>query len=65
MDDILATNRWVLDADSSENQFSSSFHYDFFNRYIRLTYSFTIGNRMLKAVTVKRGAEEERGRVTD
>ncbi len=33
-----------------------------FNRYIRLTYTFTIGNKMLKAVTVKRGAEEERER---
>ncbi|HEY3406218.1 MAG TPA: TonB-dependent receptor [Ohtaekwangia sp.] len=65
MDDILATNVWRLKADLPGSTFSSAFHYDWFNRYIRLTYSFTIGNRMLKAVTVKRGAEEERGRVTD
>lgn len=65
MDDILGTNNWAFDSDLPENNFSSSFHYDWFNRYIRLTYSFTIGNKMLKAVTMKRGAEEERGRVTD
>ncbi|MBL0744669.1 outer membrane beta-barrel protein [Chryseolinea sp. Jin1] len=65
MDDILATNVWVLDADLPEDKFSSSFRYDWHNQYIRLTYSFTIGNKMLKTVTVKRGAEEERGRVTD
>ena len=65
MDDILATNVWELAVASQENRFSSTFHYDWYNQYIRLTYSFTLGARALKAVKVKGGADEERGRVTD
>lgn len=65
MDDILGTNNWRLDADLPANYFSSSFYYNWHNRFIRLTYSFTIGNKKLKAVSVKSGADEERKRVTD
>ena len=63
MDDMLATNNWWIRTNSPENNLTASFDYAWHNRFVRLTYTRSLGNIGMKAVKVKSGAEEERGRV--
>lgn len=62
MDDILYTSAWRLDTKASGN-FSNYFSYDWYNQYIRLTYSLNLGNLKVRPSAVSSGVEEERGRV--
>ncbi len=63
MDDILSTNNWRIETKSKENNLDSYFGYDWHNRYIRLTYTRSLGNTKLRSVNVGSGSEEERRRV--
>ena len=63
MDDILSTNNWRIETQSRENNLDSYFGYDWHNRYIRLTYTRSLGNTKLRSVNVESGSEEERRRV--
>jgi hypothetical protein len=61
-DDILNTNYWRLKTDKSA-EFFSRWTYHWHNRFVRLTYTRTLGNKDLRSVKVKSGSEEERNRV--
>ncbi|MEO5978885.1 MAG: TonB-dependent receptor [Chryseolinea sp.] len=65
MDDILNTNYWKIKTLSKENNFDVYFKYNFHNRYVRLTYTYNLGNAKLRSVKVKSGSEEERRRVNN
>ena len=61
-DDILNTTAWRLKTDKSA-EFYSRWTYHWHNRFVRLTYTRTLGNKDLRSVKVKSGSEEERNRV--
>lgn len=62
-DDIFNTNNWRICTKSRGNSLDTYFEYKWHNRFIRLTYTMTLGNKMLSSVKVKSGGEEERGRI--
>jgi hypothetical protein len=65
MDDILYTNYWRIRTCLPDNSLDSNFNYNWHNQFIRLTYSRSLGNNKLRAVKLKSGSEEERGRVAN
>lgn len=64
MDDILNTNYWKIKT-SSVNNLDSYFNYKWHNRFIRLTYTRSLGNNKLQSVKLKSGSEEERNRISN
>jgi hypothetical protein len=63
IDDILNSNNWRIETRSSVNNLDTYFNYNWYNRYIRLTYVWKLGNNKLRMVKMKSGSEEERNRV--
>jgi hypothetical protein len=63
IDDILNSNNWRIETRSSVNNLDTYFNYNWYNRYIRLTYVWKLGNNKLRMVKIKSGSEEERNRV--
>jgi Outer membrane protein beta-barrel family/CarboxypepD_reg-like domain len=63
VDDIFNTNNWRISTTSSENNLDTYFEYRWNNRFVRLTYTWKLGNNALRSVKVRSGSEEERGRV--
>ena len=64
VDDILYTNRWRIRANSPENNLNVHFDYDWHNQFIRLSYTWTMGNARVRGVKSMQGSEDERRRVT-
>jgi hypothetical protein len=54
---------WRFVTDVPEINFQSYTRYDWDTRMVKLTYSYTFGNRKLKEVDVRSGSEDERKRV--
>jgi hypothetical protein len=65
MDDILYTNFWRIKTHLPQNNLDTYFNYDFHNQFVRMTYSWKLGNNKLGSVKSKSGSEEERERVTN
>jgi hypothetical protein len=63
IDDILNSNNWRIETRSFANNLDTYFNYNWHNRYIRLTYTWKLGNNKLRMVKMKSGSEEERNRV--
>ncbi|HEX6891690.1 MAG TPA: outer membrane beta-barrel protein, partial [Chryseolinea sp.] len=63
VDDMFNTNNWRIKTYSPENHIDSHFNYYWHNRYIRLTYTWTMGNRSIQALKAKSGSEDERRRI--
>jgi hypothetical protein len=63
IDDVLNTNNWRIRTALPENNLHSYFHYQWHNRFIRLTYRRNFGSARLQAVRPESGSEEERKRV--
>ncbi|HMG93905.1 MAG TPA: outer membrane beta-barrel family protein [Chryseolinea sp.] len=63
IDDMFNTNNWRIKTYSMENHIDSHFNYYWHNRYVRLTYTWTMGNKSVQSLKVNSGSEEERGRV--
>jgi hypothetical protein len=63
VDDILYTNMWRIRTLSPENNLDVDFNYDWHNRFVRLTYTWTPGNDKVRPNRTKYGSEEERQRV--
>lgn len=63
IDDLLNTNNWLIETQSSQNNLDTYFNYNWHNRYIRLTYTWKLGNNRLRTVKMKSGSEEERQRL--
>lgn len=63
MDDILYTNNWWIRTNSADNDLVTFFQYDWHNQFIRLSYTRSLGNLMMRPAEKRRGAEEERRRV--
>jgi hypothetical protein len=61
--DMFNGMQWRFITDVPEIDFQSYVRYDWSTRLIKLTYSYTFGNRKLKEVDVKSGSEDERKRV--
>lgn len=64
MDDILNTNYWRIRTVSTGN-LNSYFNYHWHNRFIRISYTRSLGNNKLRSVRVKSGSEEEQGRIAN
>jgi outer membrane receptor for ferrienterochelin and colicin len=64
MDDILNTNYWKIKTNSVSN-LDSYFNYKWNNRFVRVTYTRSLGNNKLQSVKLKSGSEEERNRVSN
>ncbi len=65
IDDILNTNNWRIKTDIPEENLHSYFHYNFNNRFVRITFTRNLGSNKPRAVKSKTGSEEERGRVSN
>ena len=65
VDDILYTNLWKIKTYSPENNLDVYFHYDWHNQFLRLTYTWNIGNAKLTSMKLKSASEEERQRVSN
>lgn len=65
IDDVLGTTNWRIKTNSPDNNLNSYFDYDWHNRFIRLTYTWNLGNNTLRSVKLKSGSEEERGRISN
>jgi hypothetical protein len=63
MDDILNTLYWRISTNVPQDNLFTYFYYNFHNRFIRLTYTWNIGNKKLKMLKVRSGSEEERNRI--
>ena len=63
IDDILYTNNWKIKTVSPDNNLDVYFHYDWHNQFIRLTYTWTLGNDKLRSVKLNSSSDEERQRV--
>lgn len=63
VDDILNTNNWNFKMNIRENGFKTSFYYHWHNRYIRLTYTWKLGNKDLRSVRSNSGSQDEQKRV--
>jgi Outer membrane protein beta-barrel family/Carboxypeptidase regulatory-like domain len=61
-DDILNTNNWYIRT-SIPGSVRTSFNYHWHNRYIRLTYTWKMGNKELRSVRTNSGSAEEQRRV--
>ncbi|WP_276372252.1 TonB-dependent receptor [Chryseolinea sp. H1M3-3] len=65
IDDILNTNNWRIKTDMPEENLYSYFHYNFNNRFVRVTFTRTLGNHKPRVVKSKTGSDEERGRISN
>ena len=63
IDDILDTNTWRIKTNLPEDNLDIYFKYNWHNRFLRLSYNYTFGNKKLRTVKMKTGAESERSRV--
>jgi hypothetical protein len=63
IDDMFNTNNWRIKTYSPENHIDSYFNYYWHNRYIRLTYTWTLGNKSVQSLKAKSGSEDERRRI--
>ncbi|HEY8512477.1 MAG TPA: outer membrane beta-barrel protein [Cyclobacteriaceae bacterium] len=61
--DVFNGMEWRFVTDVPEIDFHSYTRYDWGTRLIKLTYSYTFGNKKLKEVDVRSGSEDERKRV--
>jgi len=61
--DLLGTQVWKGNSNTSENNIRSDFIYDFGLRSVTLSYTKTFGNKKLKEVEFKSATEEEKKRV--
>lgn len=63
IDDILYTNLWRIRTSSPENNLNVHFDYDWHNRFIRIAYTWTMGNAKVPSVKSMQGSDDERRRV--
>jgi hypothetical protein len=63
VDDLFNTNNWRIKTYSPDNNIDSYFNYYWHNRYIRLTYTWKLGNKSVQSLKALSGSEEERRRV--
>ncbi|MEJ7645968.1 MAG: outer membrane beta-barrel protein [Chryseolinea sp.] len=63
MDDMLYTNLWRIRTTSSANDLDVYFKYDWHNQFVRLAYTWNLGNKKVRSVKVRSGSEDERKRV--
>lgn len=63
IDDIFNTNNWYIRTSSPDNNLNVSFDYLWYNRFVRLTYTWTFGNSKVATVKSVQGSEDERKRV--
>ena len=63
IDDLFNTNNWRIKTYSPDNSIESNFNYYWHNRYIRLTYTWKLGNKSVQSLKSLSGSEEERRRV--
>ncbi|MGC3945779.1 MAG: TonB-dependent receptor [Chryseolinea sp.] len=63
IDDIFNTNNWYLRTSSPENNLNVNFDYYWHNRFVRLAYTWTLGNAKVASVKSMQGSEDERRRV--
>jgi hypothetical protein len=63
VDDMLNSNNWRIETRSPANNLDTYFNYNWYNRYIRLSYTWKLGNNKLRMIKMKSGSEEERNRV--
>ncbi len=61
--DMFNGMQWRFTSDVPEIDFQSYTRYDWGTRLVKVTYSYTFGNRKLREVDVKSGSEDERKRV--
>jgi hypothetical protein len=64
IDDILYTNQWWIRTRSPDNNLNVDFDYDFHNRFVRLSYTWTLGNSKIPSIKAMPASDEERRRVT-
>jgi len=63
IDDILYTNLWRIRTSSPDNNLNVRFDYDWHNRFVRLAYTWTLGNTKVPSIKSMPGSEDERRRV--
>jgi hypothetical protein len=63
IDDLLYTNNWRIKTYSPANNLDVYFTYDWHNQFIRLSYSWSLGNAKMKSVKTKSSSEDERQRI--
>lgn len=63
MDDILYTNVWRIRTLQPQEGLDSHIRYDWHNQFVRLTYTYNLGNTLLRSVGIKAGSAEEQKRV--
>lgn len=63
MDDILFTNVWRVRTLQPQAGIDSHILYDWHNQFVRLTYTYNLGQVRLRSVKIKSGSAEEQRRV--
>lgn len=63
IDDMLNTNNWRIRTSSPENNLYVHFDYAWYNRFVRLSYTWTLGNSKVPSIKSMQASDDERRRV--